>query len=1016
MSQPFRLPQGGRIDRSQPLGFTFDGRRYQGFQGDSVASALLANGVHFVGRSFKYHRPRGILGAGAEEPNALLQLGRDPRTDPNMKATQVELRDGLVAASQNRWPSLRFDVGAVNDLLSPFFPAGFYYKTFMWPASMWMTYEEVIRNAAGLGHSPTQPDPDRYEQKNVHCDVLIVGAGPAGLAAALEAGRTGARVILVEEQPEAGGALLSEADGGRDAGLQTVDGAAPAAFIDRALEQLAGMPEVRVLTRTIAFGYYDQNYFGLLEKVTDHLSDPPAHLPRQRLWKVRAKRVVLATGALERPLTFDGNDRPGILLAGAARTYVNRYGVKPGNRAIVVANNDSAYATALDLKAAGVGVETVVDLRPVADGALPSQAREAGIGIMTGHAVIQAVGSRRVQQVRVAPLSADGKDLAGAATAIDCDLLCMSGGWNPTVHLFSQARGRLRFEAGRDIFVPGQSAQAEASAGACNGALTLEACLREGAQAGRAAAEASGFAPAGAAATYRVTEPAEAGWRNVWMIPSDKPVHKTRAFVDFQNDVTAKDLKLAIREGYQSVEHMKRYTTNGMATDQGKTSNVPALAILAETLGRQIPEVGTTTFRPPYSPVTFGAFAGRNLGKLLDPARRTAMHAWHESHNAVWEDVGQWKRPWYFRCSGEDMRAAVRRESKAVRDSLGILDASTLGKIDIRGRDAAEFLGRIYTNAWAKLEPGRCRYGVMLGEDGMVIDDGVTVRLAEDRFLMSTTTGNAANVLAHLEAWLQTEWPDLQAYCTSVTEQFATATISGPNSGRLLAELSDIPTDVESFPHMSYREGRVANIPARVMRISFTGEMSFEINVPSSAGLSLWEALMEAGRKYDITPYGTETMHVLRAEKGFIIVGQETDGTVTPIDLGMDWIVSKKKPQEFVGKRSLSRSDTVREDRKQMVGLITEDPTVILQEGAQIIEPQFRDAEKHARTTPVPMLGHVTSAYDSPNVGRSIALALIRGGRQRMDQTLIASATTGQVTVKVVDPVFFDREGKRING
>jgi sarcosine oxidase subunit alpha len=982
-----RLARGGRIDRTRPVGFTFDGRRYQGFAGDTLGSALLANGVRLIGRSFKYHRPRGIFSAGAEEPNALVQLAAGARTEPNMRATQVEIFDGLAARSQNCWPTVRFDLGEVSNLLSPLFPAGFYYKTFMWPPSFWQLYERLIRRAAGLGEAPREPDPDRYEHMHAHCDVLVVGAGPAGLAAALAAGRTGARVVLADEQAELGGSLLSE----------PADHAAHA-WREEVLATLRALPETRLLPRTTAFGYYDHNYLGLLERVSDHLGPKaPPHLPRQRLWKLRARQVVLATGAIERPLVFAGNDRPGVMLAGAVRTYLNRYAVRP-DRAVVLTNTDSAYATALDLYAAKVGV-TVVDTRPEALGALPTRARAAGIRVLAGHAVAATRGHRKVREVEVRPFR-DGQ-IEGAAERILCDVVAVSGGWNPTIHLQSQSRARPQYDEERAIFLPGAPIQAERSAGACNGAFTLAACFRDGAKAGVEAAAAAGFA-AGLPELPAIEEPVEQPAQPLWQVPG-----KGKAFVDLQNDVTAADIGLALREGYRSVEHVKRYTTTGMGTDQGKTSNVNALGLIAQTTGQSIPEIGVTTFRPPYTPVTFGAIAGRNCGALFDPVRRTSMHAWHEAHGAVFEDVGQWKRPWYYPRPGESMAEAVDREVAAARSKVVILDASTLGKIDLQGRDVAEFLNRIYTNAWSKLSIGRSRYGLMLGEDGMVFDDGVTTRLGERHFLMSTTTGGAARVLAWLEEWLQTEWPELQVFCTSVTEQWATISLSGPKSRELLAALvDDVDLDPEAFPHMSMREGHVRGVPARIFRISFTGEQGYEIQVPASYGLPLWEQCMAAGAAYGITPYGTEAMHVLRAEKGYIIAGQDTDGTVTPQDLGMEWIVSKQKP-DFLGRRSLARADIARDGRRQLVGLLPDDPGALLEEGAQIVaEP--------GGEIPMAMIGHVTSSYRSPNLGRTFALAMVRRGRERLGQKLYVPMQGRTITVTVTDPVFIDKDGERL--
>ncbi len=1003
MAKDFRLPEGGHIDRDRPLGFRFNGRAYKGFAGDTLASALLANGLHLVGRSFKYHRPRGIVSAGPEEPNAIVQVGLDPRTEPNIRATQLELVEGLIARSQHCWPSVEFDVGAINDKLSRLLPAGFYYKTFMWPSAFWMKYEHFIRQAAGLGKAPGARDPDSYDKTNAHCDVLVVGAGPAGLAAALAASRGGARVILAEQDGQMGGSLLSQPH-------ETIDGKPALDWVADALIELGRNPEVRLLPRTNAFAYYDHNYLAMAERVTEHLEEKPGKLPRQRLWKVRAKQVVLATGAIERPLVFCDNDRPGIMLAGACQTYLNRYAVRPGQRAVIFTNNDGAYGAALDLQRAGVTVAAIVDLRASPDGRFSEQAEAAGLPILTEHAIIGTQGTKRVNQVTVAPVSADGREITGPGEAIACDLVLSSGGWNPTVHLFSQSKGSLAWDERQGCFLPDRPAQATHAAGACNGAFGLASCLRQGQAAGIAAAAPADFEVKEAGELPQASDHDFLPARWTWLVPSDKPLgRRGKHFVDQQNDVTAADLKLALTEGYRSIEHIKRYTTTGMGTDQGKTGNVNAIGIVADELGLRLPEVGVTTFRPPYTPVTFGIFAGRDVDDLLDPIRKTPIHSWHESNGALFEDVGQWRRPWYYPRGSESQHEAVQREVWACRDSLGILDASTLGKIDIKGKDAAELLNRVYTNAWSKLEVGRCRYGLMLGEDGMVMDDGVTTRLGDDHYLMTTTTGNAASVLSHLEEWLQTEWPELEVFLTSVTEQFATVSLSGPNARRLLAELTNnIELSAGALPHMGVAQGTVAGIPARVFRISFTGECSFEINVPASYGLALWQAIVTAGEKYRITPYGTEAMHVLRAEKGYIIVGQETDGSVTPLDLGMDWIVSKTK--DFIGKRSLSRSDMAKPDRKQLVGLLTEDPAEVLPEGAQLVD------EVLARP-PMPMIGHVTSSYMSPNLGRSIALALVKGGRARHGERLHASLADGKtITCEITGPVFLDPEGERLRG
>ena len=998
MTQRNRLATGGRIDRGQPLGFTFNGKRYEGYRGDTVASALLANGVHLVGRSFKYHRPRGIVGSGQEEPNALLQIG--PCNLPNYRATEFELQDGLVARSVNCWPSARFDVGALIGLFSRFMPPGFYYKTFMWPRRLWPTYERLIRRAAGLGTSPKDPDRDTYDRFNAHCDVLVTGGGPAGLAAALEAGRTGARVILADEQTELGGSLLKTRD--------LIDGAPAMEWAAGAIEEMVGMEEVRLLTRTTVVGYYDHNFLTLLERRTDHLPPSGRSGPRERLWRVRAKQVVVATGAIERPLVFPNNDRPGVMLASAVSTYLIRYGVAAGSRAVLFTNNDSAYQTALDLADAGVPVASVVDVRSEPSGELPAQVRQRGIEVIGGHVVIDVKGKMRAKGVQIMALDSSGEGVQDPTRRISCDLLAVSGGWSPSVHLHAQSGGKPTFDVDRACFLPGKSVQAERSAGASNGAFTLGACLQEGSASGAAAAQAAGFGDGRAsAATPATVEVSSQAIRPMWLVPARKPVTREhKQFVDLQEDVSAADIVIASREGYDSIGLLNRYTTLGFGTDQGKLGNVNGMGILAETLGQDIRQTGTTTFRPLYTPVTIGAIAGRNIGRLADPVRKTPIHGWHEEHGAEFENVGQWKRPWYYPRDGESMEEAVRRECRAARTGVAMLDQSTLGKIDIQGPDAARFLNRVYTNAWTKLGIGRCRYGLMLGEDGMVMDDGVTARFGESHLLIHTTSGGAANVYAWLERWLQTEWPKLRVYMTSVTEHWATPAIIGPRGRDVIKEICpDIDFSNDAFPFMSFREGTVAGVPARVFRVSFSGELTYEVNVPADHGRAVWEAIIDAGEKYGITPYGTETMHVLRAEKGFIITGQDTDGSVNPIDLGMDWIVSKRK--DFLGRRSLSRPDSLREDRKQMVGLLAEDPTEMLPEGAQIVEDP-------RGPIPMPMIGHVTSNYFSVPLDRTFALALLKGASARMGDTVYLPLAGGRTArAEITNPVFYDPEGKR---
>ena len=863
----------------------------------------------------------------------------------------------------------------------------------MWPRSFWdRVYEPAIRAAAGLGRAPSEPDPDRYQHAHAHCDVLVVGAGPAGLAAALAASESGKRIMLVDEQAEMGGALLHEL-------TSTIDGKSAWAWLEDAVARLKSRENVTLLPRTTAFGYYNHNHLGLVQRVTDHLAKPHPDLPRERLWQVRAGEVVLATGAHERPLVFAGNDRPGIMLAESLRVFVNRYGVVPGQRAVIVTSGASAYAAAADLKAVGIEV-TVVDARSHNDCAVEAAAlRAAGCEVLAGHTVLGSRGRKHVSGLIVATVGASGA--VGARRILPCDCVGLSGGWTPAVHLFSQSRGKLGFDAAIDAFIPGTSAQAERSAGAARGTYQLLACLAEGWSAGAAAA--------GLARQRKFTASASrTGFQPIRMLPTDAAKERGRAFVDLQNDVTAKDIRLAVREGFESIEHVKRYTTTGMATDQGKTSNMSALGLVAEALDKSVAETGTTTFRPPYTPVTFAALVGPNRGGLFDPIRTTPIHDWAVARGAVFEDVGLWKRARCFPLPGEDMHAAVARECTAVRMRVGMFDASTLGKIEVAGPDAAEFLNRIYTNAFTRLEPGRCRYGLMLKEDGYIFDDGVVARLARDRFHVTTTTGGAARVLQHMEDYLQTEWPGLEVYLTSITEQYAVIAVQGPKAREVLTPLvGGIDLGNAAFPHMSVRAGTVCGGPCRLFRVSFTGELGYEINVPSDYGQPVWEALIERGRAFDIAPYGTEAMHVLRAEKGFIVVGQETDGTTTPDDVGLAGMIARSKP-DFVGCRSLMRPDLVAPGRKQLVGLVVEGGREILEEGAQIVADP-------AQPIPMRMLGHVTSSYWSASCGRSIALALVAAGRSLIGRRLYATTPAGFAEVGVCNPVFFDRTGARVH-
>jgi heterotetrameric sarcosine oxidase alpha subunit len=975
--QTFRNAAGGLVDRSTPLNFTFDGKTYQGFQGDTLASALLANGVRVIGRSFKYHRPRGVMGAGFEEPNALVQLGVGSRTEPNMQATRVELFDGLTAASQNCWPSLYFDIGAINGLFHRLLPAGFYYKTFMTPAKLWMTYEKFIRRAAGMGHAPTQPDPDVYAHRYAHCDVLVVGGGPAGVSAALTAGRSGARVILAEDNP-----TLGDGDSARE---------------------LADLDNVTVLTRTMAAAYYDHNMLILNERVAEHKPAPAPFEPRQRLWQVRALQVVLATGALERPLVFANNDRPGVMLASAAQRYATEFSVRAGNRAVVFTNNDSAYEAARDLMSAGIDVAAIIDVRPEIPDAARAQIN--AVEILTGHAIVDVAAGRRgaARGVTIRAIHPQTGAPTGWPRDVACDLVAMSGGWNPTIHLFSQSKGKIKYDAEIASFTPDQSVQQERSAGAANGTLGMATCIAEAGEAGAAAARDAGFdAPAPEQeAVPEAFPPAQP----LWTAPSGGG----KRFVDFQNDVTADDIDLAHREGYQSVEHLKRYTTLGMGTDQGRTSNVNGLAIMADHRRLDIPDVGATTFRPPFSPLTLGGVAGWHIGGNFESTRQSPMSDWHESQGATFSNAGLWRRPQYYPRAGQTPAESVHHEARHVREKVGIVDVSTLGKIDVQGRDALEFLNRVYINNLSKLPVGKCRYGVMLREDGFVFDDGTITRIAENRFLVTTTTTHAGPVMAHLEFLAQVQWPELDVHMLSVSEDWAGIAIAGPNSRALLSQLfQDINFSNESFPFMGYRETSAGGVPAKLFRISFSGEQAYELNIPADYGLNFWTALLDSGADLDVIPYGTEAMNILRIEKGHV-TGAELNGRVTADDLGFAGMMSKQKP--FVGQALAKREALITPDRRQLVGLVPADGKSRIPSGAQIV------ADPDA-PTPMHCQGEVTSNCDSPALDHPIGLGLVERGRDRHGEMLIAHSpiTAETVAVTLTNPVFVDPEGTRLHG
>ena len=951
-----RLPSGGAIDRSDPISFRFEGTELGGFRGDTLASALLAAGVSSIGSGVRLGRPRGVASAGSEEPSALVQI-EQPFPEPMLLATTVELTDGLAA-----------------------------------------------RGIHGQGALATTEDPARYDARHAHADILVIGAGPAGLSAALVAARAGARVILVDDDAQAGGSLLDYGE--------TLDGAPGREWAAGVLAELADIPAVRVLLRTSAFGIYDDGFVLAIENRTDQRGEAMNH-SRQRIWRIRAKQIVIATGAYERPIAFANNDLPGVMLASSALAYLERYAVLAGERAVLFTTNDTAYATAFALADAGALV-TVVDARASVDPALEASCGALGVGLRPAHAVAAAIGDSAVRAAAIVPWVTGAHPAASTSldpTILECDLLLVSGGWNPVLHLFSQARGKLRFDESLATFVAAEGVPGVHLAGLAAAQADLA-----GALAGGERAAALALAEIGILDVPQLTQPV-AG--SAFALQPIDPVWAVSApfefaepdvrFVDVQRDVTVSEVLRAIGAGLRSMEHIKRYTTLGTALDQGRTSGVLASGVVADALGVGVADLGTTTFRPPFAPVAFGALAGADRGSLYDPIRLTAIHGWHVEHGAQFEDVGQWKRPRYYPRDGESMDEAVARECRAARTAVACMDGSTLGKIDVQGPDSAEFLDLLYTNLMSSLKVGSIRYGVMCGPDGMVKDDGTVIRLADDHFIVTTTTGNAAAILDWMEEWLQTEWPHLRVYAASVTEHWATIPLVGPLARSVLAVLApELDTSVDGFPFMTSRAAMIAGIAGRVDRISFSGELAFEINVPAWYGHSLWESVIDAGADLGITPYGTETMHVLRAEKGYPIIGQETDGTVSPHDLGLGWAVSKKK-SDFIGKRSFARAENDRADRKNLVGLVPVDPNESIPEGAQIIDTD-------EVTLPMPMLGHVTSAYRSVALDTHFALALVKAGRDRMGQMLFAWSEGCVIAVTVTDAVLYDREGTRRDG
>ncbi|NRP11596.1 Sarcosine oxidase subunit alpha [Aliiroseovarius sp. xm-m-379] len=1003
-----RLSTGGRlIDRSKVKNFTFNGKKMKGFEGDTLASALLGEGQTLVGRSFKYHRPRGIIASGAEEPNALVNMGEGARFEPNQRVTTTELFDGLTAGSQNHWPSLEFDVGVVNNYVSRWLPAGFYYKTFMFPRAGWKhVFEPIVRQSAGLGKAPDAEtfDADRYEHYYHHTDILVVGGGVAGLAAALAAAKSGKKVMLIEQTNHWGG--RAPVDGG------TIDGKSAAEWVDAAVAELEALDNVTLRTRTMGAGVYDHGYVTGYERVADHT--PGDGRPRHRLWRIRAGQIVTATGAIERPLSFAGNDIPGVMLAGAVRDYLVNWGVSAGDRVVVVTNNDDAYRTALAVKAAGLEVPVIIDARPNGGGALADAARDAGIRVENGKAIGMVKGGKSVTGVTLCAQQGEGATLEEIA----CDAVAMSGGWSPVVHLWSHCGGKLNWDEANAMFRPDASrpplgANGEGfviPAGSADGEFALGAVLDNAVKAGLAAAgEGEMAAPKGEAEVETDLEP-------VWIMPQGAgPKKRMKMWLDYQNDVKVSDVQLAAREGYESVEHTKRYTTLGMATDQGKLSNINGLAVLSNALGQEIPTTGTTTFRPPYHPISMGAITGEARAEIFQPIRRTPMHEWHEEQGAYMEPVGHWRRPYTYPRKGETHEQAVNREVINTRENLGLLDASTLGKLIVKGPDAGKFMDMMYTNMMSNLAVGKCRYGLMCSENGFLSDDGVVARIDEDTWLCHTTSGGADRIHGWMEEWLQTEWWDWKVYVANVTEQLAQVAVVGPNARKVLEKLNagvegGMDLSAEALPFMQWRDGKIGEFDARAYRISFSGELSYEIAVPASQGRAFWDALIEAGEEFGVMPYGTECLHIMRAEKGFIMIGDETDGTVIPQDLGLNWAISKKK-EDFLGKRAQLRSHMTDPERWKLVGLETLDGSV-LPDGA------YAQGEGVNENGQKVVIGRVTSTYYSPTLKRGIAMGLVKHGPDRMGEVISFPTVDGTNTVikaRICDPVFYDKDGEKQN-
>ena len=995
-----------QINRSKPITFIFNNKKYQGFEGDTLASALIANDTLLFARSFKYGRKRGLMAAGVEEPNALVSLETGGRYTPNLKATEISLYDGLSAKSATNPNS--FDLRAFIKPLHRFMPAGFYYKTFIKQA-VWAKVEDSLRALSGFSEAPSEEDADVYDHVYHHAEVLIVGGGSAGISAALEVLKNSdsERVILVDERNRLGGELFNE----------FTSDARAANWHEESVADLCGFAKEQgdrftMLTRATAYAWHDQNYVEVLEThaTGENLALENNSQPRKTLHKIRAKQVILATGAHERPMLFEANDLTNIMLSQSVRRYLSEFGVVSGKKVVVYGNNDSIYQTAKDLHHNHVSC-TVIDVRAAdPENAYVKELKQCGVKVLQGYAVVKAHGSDKVNGIDIALATQQGNswEVIGDSESLSCDLLATSGGFNPVVHLDCHTGAKATFDEVSQAFFPQKERPNRQICGAVNGVGAWSDAVIDGQNKAQQILQSLGIIGEASVGELSVNH---ANHFNVGGFFTPKAIiDRPKVFLDLQNDVTTLDVALSIREGYRSIEHIKRYTAMGFGTDQGKTGNINGIAVAAAILGRPMAEVGTTTFRPAYTGVDFGALAGRENGGLFDPQRYTTIHDSHVAKGAEFELVGQWYRPWYYPKAGEDIHQAVHRECLAARTSLGMMDASTLGKIDVQGPDAREFLSRVYTNAWMKLAPGSCRYGLMCNEKGMVIDDGVSTCISDTHFIMTTTTGGAASVYSTLEMWLQTEWSHLDVHLNSVTDHYSTIAVVGPNARNLMRLIcQDVDFDRENFKFMQWREGAVCGVNARIMRISFSGELAYEINVEANYGRYIWDQVAAVGEKYNITPYGTETMHVLRAEKGYIIVGQDTDGSMTPADVNMNWIVANNKPFSFIGQRSFSIAALSAENRFQLVGLLTKDASVVLPEGAHIVNNGGKS------------IGYVTSSYFSPILGRSIAMAQMQGGLSKVGETTLVKIVQEKhglkdIPCEISSSVFYDINGERVDG